>query len=181
VNNARAHLPPILTGRAINGLPWQPDCSDGHELARTLGNRRPVSGEERLLFALLDSAVADLRSTSVHPNADALRGAAREWIAGDFGGFTFAQACGVFGLDVEAARVALLASECGGTSCQVCGAVMRRRKGTHCSARCRMRANQKARRASRGSHARRRRKPPRSPCSRIVDKRLPGEHNGGVR
>lgn len=75
-----------------------------------LAGDRDLRPEERLMIEVLVCACADLRLTARGAEADALRAAARDWIASDDEewGLSFAAICRHFGVDPGAVRKRLL-------------------------------------------------------------------------
>jgi hypothetical protein len=71
---------------------------------------RDLLPEERLMIEVLVCACNDLRLTARGPAADALREAARQWIAADDDAWalSFARICRHFGVDPQALQARLL-------------------------------------------------------------------------
>jgi len=78
-----------------------------------LAGDRDLLPEERLMIEVLVCACTDLRLTARGPAADALRAAARRWIAGDDESWalSFTPICRHFGVDPQALRARLLGGD----------------------------------------------------------------------
>ena len=78
--------------------------------ADLLSADRDLQPEERLMIEVLVCACNDLRLSAHGPAADALRDAAREWIAADDErwALSFTPICRHFGVDPQALRARLL-------------------------------------------------------------------------
>jgi hypothetical protein len=86
------------------------DATTEAPAGKLLGVDRDLLPEERLMIEVLVCACSDLRLTARGAEADALRAAARDWIAADDEGWamSFAAICRHFGVDPQAVRARLL-------------------------------------------------------------------------